>query len=102
MVIKIENYEMEQEGTRFNLKWFKTSTKKVFQGKGENRTRIDTGEEVIVETPMGYGMTLERCLSMIVGNELTIQDRTISLKEWLKEYQEITEKFTKIFQQIKL
>lgn len=100
MKIKVEDYEIEQEGTRFNLKWLKPSKARIFQEQDGRKTRIDTDEDKIIEVILGYGMTLERCLSVIVGNELTVQERTVNLQEWVEEYRKITDKFILIFKNL--
>lgn len=99
MTIQInEKYRLEQEGIHFNLYFNKPIEKRSIQVDSEGKRTIQkTGENGFKEYCLGYGFSLEKALKVAIMNELTESDEKITLKQWLNEYKELQEHFTKLF-----
>lgn len=103
MTVVIEDYELIQEGTTFNLIWKKKSDSFEFYiDEDGTKKRRPVDGEIIREVVLGYNMSIVSCLRKIAYNELTNKEQKVSLLEWMKLYTQETEKFTQIFKNFNL
>lgn len=103
MTILIEDYELIQEGTTFNLIWKKKSDSfEFYVDETGIKKRRPVSDGTIREVFLGYNMSISYCLRKIAYNELTEKDQKVTFLEWLKLYTQETEKFTQIFKQFNL
>lgn len=52
-----------------------------------NKKREKTGETYEDHNVIGYGMTLGSCITRIISNELANDEKVVSLKEFVEEYE---------------
>lgn len=102
MVILIENYELIQEGSSFNLVWKKESESFEFYTDEEGGKKRRPIEKSIRRVVLGYNMNIQTCLRKIIYNEIANKELRVSLLEWLKLYKEENDKFIKLFKNFNL
>lgn len=96
MIIIIENFKLVQEGLFFNLVRTIQSEETVIKEEGGKKTRVKTGNLVERDVDFGYGMSLESCIKKIIMTNLSDRELEVSLKQWIKMYQEEQEKIKQL------
>lgn len=103
MRIEIGEYVLVQQLDTFDLIWDKPSEGHQFIKQDDgSRTRERTGEISNREVLLGYNMSIYTCQHKIVMNNLSNQELTLSMEQWLKLYIEENQKVINIFKQLKL
>jgi hypothetical protein len=83
MNIKIKDYLLvpsDAAKDRFDLSVSVTRNK-------INKKREKTGETYEDHNVIGYGMTLGSCITKVISNELANDEKVVSLKEFVEEYE---------------
>ena len=97
MKIKYKEYTLEPEGTLFNLyRDVKKPTYTKVGIKGERPTT--TGKFHVVNENLGWSMSFERCVEIIIKNSLNSKKETLSLRKYIDEYKSLK---SKILEEVK-
>lgn len=103
MTIVIEDYNLIQQGSTFDLIWLKPSASFEFvEDKDGKKTRKEKEETQTREVTLGYNMSLSYCMKKIVYNNLNNKDLKVSLLEWTKLWQTENDRIYQIFKQYNL
>lgn len=93
MIINYKTYNLELvNGNSFNL----TETIRVEKSKKIDKKLVATGEIVDKEVKLGYSMTFDRCLELIINSELSKKNDIISIKDYIKQYKEVKQEILNI------
>ena len=85
MKIQYKEYTLEPENTHYNL--YKEREGKVME-KVDGKL-VDTGNvQQVVET-LGYGMSFEHCVEIIIKDILNTREEIVSLRQYINEYKEL-------------
>ena len=95
MKIKYKEYTLEPENTYYNL--YKDIEKEKME-KGEGMKFTGTGEYHTVSENMGYGMSFERCVEIIIKDSLNSKEETLTLRGYIDKYKKLK---TKILEETK-
>lgn len=97
MKIKYKEYTLEPEGTHYNL--YKDVRKEIGTPVGKKGERSKpTGKFKTITENVGWGMSFEHCVEIIIKSSLNSKKDVVSLRKYIDEYKELK---TKILEETK-
>ena len=91
MKIKYKEYTLEPESTYYNL--YKDVKKEIYTPIGEKGVKSQpTGKFHTVTENLGYGMSFERCVEIIIKDSLNSKKETLTLRGYIDKYKKLKTK----------